>query len=168
MPGQQSCSLQGGGGDCFKSFNVRIVQSAQQFTLNPNYDQFSKANDAPPLTTIELDSCVLNNQICFPPTLRPFPHPHCCPTQWDNFTASKPCHYSSKSIVTITGQCWIGFRSLLGPFVLENPKLSHSSYFSRFSFGNNLWVCKWPRIQQETRPQLPHFFHIQNSLKPIL
>jgi hypothetical protein len=84
--------------------------------LNPNYDQFSKANDAPPLTIIELDSCVLNNQICFPPTLCPFPHPHCCPTQWDNFTALKPCHYSSKSIA---GQCWIGFRCLLDPLFLK-------------------------------------------------
>jgi hypothetical protein len=121
-------------------FNVRIVQSAQQFTLNPNYDQFSKANDASPLTTIELDSCILNNQICFPPSLCPFPHPHCCPTQWDNFTALKPCHYSSKSIVTITGQCWIGFRCLLGPFVLENPKFSHSSYFSRFSLETIMGV----------------------------
>lgn len=58
---------------------------------------FPKANDAPPLTTIELDSCVLNNQICFAPILCPSLYPHCCPTQWDNFTALKACHYSSKS-----------------------------------------------------------------------
>jgi hypothetical protein len=136
--------------------------------LNPNYDQFSEANDAPPLTTIELDSCVLNNQICFPPTLCPFPHPHCFPTQWDNFTALKPCHYSSKSIATITGQCWIGFRCLLDPFVLENPNFSHSSYFSRFSFGNNYECANGQEFSKKPDPNCHIFFHIQNSLKPIL